>query len=99
MHAIRQAGVPDSGVIIRDTAAPYSLPEQVFIATAQGLGLDIIDQPDWQYQTVIREQWSAHIADKTARGQGGHLDPLDQKQIADAVRDALKGSTFTVTAS
>ena len=99
MHAIRQAGVPDSGVIIRDTAAPYSLPESVFVATAQGLGIEIIDLPDWQYQTVIREQWSAHVADKTARGQGGQLDPLDQKQIAAAVRDALKGTTFTVNAS
>lgn len=98
MHAIRQAGQPDSGVIIRDTAAPYSLPAQVFEATAGGLGLDIIEVADWQYQTVIREQWGAHVADKNARGQGGHLDPLDQQKIADAIRDALKGTTFTVSA-
>lgn len=99
MHAIRQINVPDSGVIIRDTAAPYSLTDQVFQAVVGGLGLKVTDVADWQYQTVIREQWAAHVADKAARGQGGQVNPLDPKQVADAVRDALKGSTFTVTAS
>ncbi|MGD4206340.1 M23 family metallopeptidase, partial [Xanthomonas citri pv. citri] len=97
MHAIRQAGVPDSGVIIRDTAAPYSLPQQVFEATAGGLGLEIVEVADWQYQTVIREQWSAHIADKAARGQGGNLDPLDLKQIADVVAKTLKETRYTLS--
>ena len=59
MYAIRLAGSPDSGIIIRQGVPPYSLPSQVFETEASTYGLDIKDLPDWRYGTAVREHWTA----------------------------------------
>lgn len=59
MKAVSQAGLPDSGIIIQAGVPPYALPRQVFEALMVSYGLTEHVLPDWQYGTVVREQWTA----------------------------------------
>lgn len=85
MRAIRQAGVPGSGIIIQPGVPPYSLDEQVFLTLASSYGLNIIDLPDWKYGTVVREQWTAFGT--AQRYANNALPQADIDKIAAAVRD------------
>lgn len=67
MRAIRKANEPHSGIIIRGVAAPYSLNQQRFEATANGLGLSIRELPGYLYDTIVEEQWAAFNSDKKLR--------------------------------
>ena len=59
MKAIIQAGQPDSGIIIQAGVPPYALGGQVFDALRGAYGLTVHELADWQYATVVREQWTA----------------------------------------
>lgn len=88
MYAIRQAGVPNSGIIIRPGVPPYSLPDQVFETEASTYGLNIRELPDWRYGTAVREQWTAF---GTAQQYSAGLSQTDIDKIAQATRDKLGG--------
>lgn len=86
MHAIRQAGVPDSGIIIQPGVPPFALAEQVFVTQASTYGLTIRDLPDWRYNTAVREAWTAFgVAQQYAKG----MTQEDVDRIANATRDRL----------
>lgn len=98
MHAVRQIGLPDSGIIIGAGQAPRARHESVFIAECNALGITPVDVPDWQYGTVVREAWTDFsttagiIADAVAGKlpKGAPTAPLgisdaDAQRIAEAV--------------
>jgi hypothetical protein len=89
MKAIMLQGNPDSGIIIQAAVPPYSLHEQIFKALCGAYRLTAVELPDWQYETVIREQW---IAVKTATA--AMLSPAveDVQVIADSNRLSLQDS-------
>lgn len=99
MHAVRQIGLPDSGVIIGGGQPPRARVNSVFVAECAGLGITPIDCPDWQYGTIIREAWAdfnttAEYLAKAVAGKmpSGGTSPIglsdaDAKRIAKAVAD------------
>ncbi len=99
MHAVRQIGLPDSGVIIGGGQPPRARTNSVFVAECAGLGITPIDCPDWQYGTIIREAWAdfnttAEYLAKAVAGKvpSGGTSPIglsdaDAKRIAKAVAD------------
>ncbi len=88
MSAIHLNGVKDTGIILRGSDAPYSMEEQIFQATAGGLGLHVVELEKWQYDTVVREQWTAWRTAQAMLGQpGGSVDQV--RQIADSLRQQL----------
>lgn len=91
MYAIRQVGVPDSGIIIRPGTPPYPLADQVFEAEASTYGLTIREIPDWRYATAVREQWTAYnVAEKYRADR--NLSQDDVQRVAEAVRAVTKGA-------
>lgn len=88
MYAIRQIGIPDSGIIIRPGTPPYPLAAQVFEAEASTYGLTIREIPDWRYATAVREQWTAYnVAEKYRADR--ELAQGDVQRVADAVRAVI----------
>lgn len=99
MHAVRQIGLPDSGVIIGGGQPPRARTNSVFVAECAALGITPVDCPAWQYQTLIREAWAdfstttRYIADAVAgKIPKGSTTPLglsdaDKQAIAKAVAD------------
>lgn len=87
MIAIRQTGLPDSGIILQPGVPPYSLPEQVFLTQASSFGLTIHDLPDWRYGTAVREHWAAYSVAQNARPS---MSQADVDRIAAATRDAME---------
>lgn len=99
MHAVRQIGLPDSGVIIGGGQPPRARTNSVFVAECAGLGITPVDCPDWQYGTIIREAWAdfnttAEYLAKAVAGKvpSGGTSPIglsdaDAKRIAKAVAD------------
>lgn len=98
MHAVRQIGQPDSGIILGGGQPPRARHESVFIAECNALGITPVDVPDWQYGTVVREAWTDFsttagiIADAVAGKlpKGAPTAPLgisdaDAQRIAEAV--------------
>lgn len=105
MRAVKLAGVPNSGIIIQPGTPPYSLDEQVFDVLCDAYGLTAKELADWQYGTVVREQWvTFHAANPTVDAQPVDIDLDEQdkdelaKKIAQQVRDGLT-LTFTMKAS
>lgn len=88
MYAIRQAGIPDSGIIIRPGVPPYPLAAQVFEAEASTYGLTVRELPDWRYATAVREQWTAYNVAEKYRAER-ELAQGDVQRVAEAVRAAL----------
>lgn len=88
MYAIRQIGIPDSGIIIRPGVPPYPLAAQVFEAEASTYGLTIRELPDWRYATAVREQWTAYNVAEKYRAER-ELAQGDVQRVAEAVRAAL----------
>lgn len=97
MYAIRQAGVPNSGIIIRPGVPPYSLPDQVFEAEASTYGLTIKELPDWRYGTAVREQWTAFNTAERYRADA-KLSQDSIAEVASKVRDELGGVITPTTA-
>lgn len=100
MHAVRQIGQPDSGIILGGGQPPRARHESVFIAECNALGITPVDVPDWQYGTVVREAWTDFsttagiIADAVAGKipKVGGVAPIgfsddDAKKLAKAVND------------
>jgi hypothetical protein len=87
MIAIRQTGLPDSGIILQPGIPPYSLPEQVFLTQASSFGLTIHDLPDWRYGTAVREHWAAYSVAQNAKPS---MSQTDVDRIAAATREALE---------
>lgn len=105
MRAVKLAGVPNSGIIIQAATPPYSMDEQVFTALCGAYGLTAQDLADWQYGTVVREQWAAfNAANPTVDAQPVDIDLSEAdkdalaKKISQQVREGLQ-LTFTVHAS
>lgn len=88
MYAIRQTGVADSGIIIRDGNAPYALPQNVYDAIRGALGLDDRQVAGWMYETVVREQWRAFNTHKSLMEQG--VDTDDAKAITESVTAEIR---------
>lgn len=82
MRAIIQAGQPDSGIIIEAGVPPYSLPGQTFDALCGAYGLEAVTLADWQYGTVVREQWRA-------AGAAASLEPNDDGKTLEIATDAI----------
>lgn len=97
MRAIKLAGAPDSGIIIRGLEAPASIPQQIFEAQVGAYKLDVQELAGWQYDTCVREQWAVFAAYKASLGIGG--GSVDVAAVVAGVREALKSTTFTVNAS
>lgn len=99
MHAVRQIGQPDSGIIIGGGQPPRSRHNSVFVAECAALGITPVDCPDWQYGTVVREAWTdfatttQYIAEAVAgKIPKGGVAPIgitdaDAKKLAKAVND------------
>jgi hypothetical protein len=67
MKVIIKKGAPDSGIILQAGIPPYSLPAQVLKALCGAFGIKtIVELEDWQYDTVVREQWAAFTAAKVS---------------------------------
>lgn len=97
MRAVRLIGAPDSGIIIQAATPPYSLAESVFVALCLAYDLKPVDLPDWQYGTVVREQWTAfNRANPESTAQPVDIDLTDEdaERIAQRVRAGLQ---LTVT--
>lgn len=94
MRAVELSGAPDSGIIIQAATPPYSIQRQTFDALVGAYRLKSQVLADWQYGTVVREQW---IAAKTAAALMGNevktvgidLDDETVETIAQKVRDGL----------
>lgn len=87
MKAIQQAGLPDSGIIIQAGVPPYAMGEQVFLAVAGAYGLTPQVLQAWQYETVVREQWTA-FSTAQAFAANRELSQNDINRIATAIREA-----------
>lgn len=87
MYARSNAGVPNSGIIIQSGVPPYSLPDQVYEATASALGLTPVPLEAWKYETLVREQWTAFT---TAQWFANNdLNDDDVQQLADKIATRL----------
>lgn len=89
MRAIIKAGAPDSGIIIQPAVPPYAMPKQVFDAMCGAYGLTSKELEGWQYDTVIREQWTAYSVAQQFASQEVTFDPGNLNRITEAVRRAL----------
>lgn len=89
MRAIIKAGEDDSGIIIQPGIPPYSIPRQVFDAMCGAFGLTAKELAGWQYDTVVREQWTAHTVAQQFASQAVTFDPQNLNRITSAVRAAL----------
>lgn len=87
MYAIRQVGLPDSGIIIRAGVPPYSMPQQIFETEASTYGLAIKELPDWRYGTAVREQWTAVNVLRNALQSP--VSSEDVQRIATATREEI----------
>lgn len=82
MKAVRQDGVPNSGIIIQAATPPYSMNDQVFDALCGSYGLTAVSLPDWKYGTVVREQW-------TAAGASASLEPKGDGASVEIATNAI----------
>lgn len=89
MRAIIKAGDDDSGIIIQPGVPPYSMPRQVFDAMCGAYGLTAKELAGWQYDTVVREQWTAHTVAQQFASQAVDFDKQNLNRITSAVRAAL----------
>lgn len=97
MRAVKLAGVPNSGIIIQAATPPSSMGDQVFDALCGAYGLTAQELADWQYGTVVREQWNAFSSanpKSAAQPVDINLSDDDAEAIAKKVREGL---TLTVT--
>lgn len=89
MKAIIKTGAPNSGIIIQAGVPPYSIPEQTFQALCSVYGITPLEVPDWKYDTVVREQWTA-FSTAQAFAANRSLSQADIEKIAAATRAALE---------
>lgn len=89
MRAVELAGAADSGIIIQDGCLPNALPRQTFDALCGAYGLTSQVLADWQYGTVIREQWAVYAQNNPTLTLSVDLDAEDVEAIAAQVRAGL----------
>ena len=82
MKAVRQDGIPNSGLIIQGGTPPEALNDQVFDALCGAYGIKPVSVPDWKYGTVVREQWRA-------AGLAASLEPKDGGATHDLATSAI----------
>lgn len=102
MYAIQLNDTDDSGVIVSPGVPPQSRVRSVFVAMCNGYGISAKTLPQWQYDTIIREQWTdagllaATIAATVAKSVNPTGIPVDVSALAADVVAAMP-KTFTVT--
>ena len=77
MHAVRQDGVPNSGIIIRGSDAPYTLEDGQFNLVAGTFGLKVLNLAKWQYDGIVNQQWIAFDTNKKLLDSGVDRDDAD----------------------
>ncbi|MEV4738542.1 MULTISPECIES: hypothetical protein [unclassified Microbacterium] len=92
MKAIIKSGAPNSGIIIQAGVPPYSIPEQTFQALCSVYGITPLEVPDWKYDTVVREQWTA-FSTAQAFAANRSLSQTDIDKIAARTREELTKET------
>jgi hypothetical protein len=90
MRAISKRGVAHSGIIIQPGVPPFSLTDDVYEAVWRAFGLEDVELEGWQYETVIREQWTAFNVIQRFSSKEATLAQSEVNKVADATRDKIK---------